>query len=65
MPKRDNRLWLPQNLGIQATLCLCKKCGEGYEASLEHICRKKNSYPTEPKTMRVVFRKPEEVSEDG
>lgn len=42
---RVNRLWLPQNAGIQATLCLCEKCGEGYEAALEHICRKVNSYP--------------------
>ena len=49
-PKRDNRLWLPQNTGIQATFCLCEKCGEGYEADREHVCRKKNSYPMQPKT---------------
>ena len=45
MPTRINRLWLPQNAGIQATLVLCEKCGEAYEASLEHVCRKVNSYP--------------------
>ena len=27
------------------TLCRCEKCGEGYEASYEHICRQRNSYP--------------------
>lgn len=64
MPKRDNRLWLPQNAGVQATFCLCEKCGEGYEADREHVCRKRNSYPTEPKTMRVAFIKPEEVNGD-
>lgn len=56
MPKRDNRLWLPQNAGIQATFCLCEKCGEGYEADREHVCRKWNSYPTQPKTMRVMIK---------
>ena len=45
MTKRVNRLWLPQNRGIQATFCLCEECGEGYEASLEHVCRRINSYP--------------------
>ena len=45
MPKRDNRLWLPQNAGVQATFCMCEKCGESYEADREHVCRKKNSYP--------------------
>ncbi len=29
------------------TLCKCSKCGEYHEAALEHICRKKNSYPEE------------------
>ena len=43
--KRKNRLWLPQNAGIQATFCLCEECGEAYEAALEHVCRKVNSYP--------------------
>ena len=43
--KRKNRLWLPQNKGIQTTLCMCKKCGEAYEAGLEHVCRTVNSYP--------------------
>ena len=62
MPTRINRLWLPQNAGIQATLVLCEKCGEAYEASLKHVCRKVNSYPTSPKTMRVIFIPPEEVS---
>lgn len=42
---RKNRLWLPQNAGIQATMCLCEKCGEAYEAAYEHICGKENSYP--------------------
>ena len=42
---RNNRLWLPQNRGIQATMCICEECGEGYEAALEHVCRKVNSYP--------------------
>ena len=64
MPTRINRLWLPQNAGIQATFVLCEDCGEAYEASLEHVCRRVNSYPTSPKTMRVVFIKPEEVSGD-
>jgi len=45
MPKRDNRLWRPENAGIQATFCLCEECGEMYEADREHICKKKNSYP--------------------
>ena len=53
MPKRINRLWLPQNAGLEATFTLCEKCREAYEASLEHVCRKKNSYPTQPKTMRM------------
>lgn len=65
MPKRINRLWLPQNAGIQATLVLCEKCGEAYEASLKHVCRKQNSYPTSPKTMRVIFKPPEEVTGDA
>jgi len=56
MPKRDNRLWLPQNAGVQATFCLCEKCGESYEADREHVCRKKNSYPMHPKTMRVTIK---------
>jgi len=45
MPTRNNRLWLPQNAGVQATFCLCEKCGESYEADRKHVCRKKNSYP--------------------
>lgn len=45
MKKRYNRLWLPEKRGIQATMCLCDKCGEAYEASLEHVCKAKNSYP--------------------
>ena len=45
MPKRDNRLWRPENAGIQATFCRCEECGEMYEADREHICKKKNSYP--------------------
>ena len=44
-PERNNRLWLPGYDGIQATFVLCNKCGEAYEASLEHICMKVNSYP--------------------
>ena len=53
--KRKNRLWLPQNAGIQATFVLCEECGEGYEASLEHICRRQNSYPGNcPGTMDCV-----------
>lgn len=43
--KRDNRLWRPGNEGVQATMCLCEKCGEAYEAAYEHVCREKNSYP--------------------
>lgn len=43
--KRDNRLWRPECIGVQATFCLCEKCGEAYEAAYEHVCRKKNSYP--------------------
>lgn len=43
--KRKNRLWLPQNKGIYIELCMCEKCGEAYEAGLEHICKKVNSYP--------------------
>lgn len=31
--------------GHAFTLCRCNKCGEYYEASYEHICKKKNSYP--------------------
>lgn len=27
------------------TICRCEKCGEYYEASMNHICCKKNSYP--------------------
>lgn len=42
---RDNRLWKPGNEGVQATFCLCEKCGEAYEAAYEHVCREKNSYP--------------------
>ena len=61
MPTRINRLWLTQNAGVQATLVLCEKCGEGYEAGMEHVCRKRNSYPTQPKTMRVTIK---EVSGD-
>lgn len=53
MPKRDNRLWLPQNRSIQATMCLCERCGEYYEADREHVCRKRNSYPQGVRTMRV------------
>ena len=44
---RDNRLWLRQNASVPATLCICEKCGEGMEVALEHVCRKKNSYPVE------------------
>lgn len=29
------------------TVTKCEKCGEYYEASYEHACRKKNSYPPE------------------
>ena len=62
MPKRTNRLWLPQNAGLEATLILCEKCGEAYEPNLEHVCQKKNSYPTQPKTMRI---QKEENDEDA
>lgn len=27
------------------TICRCEKCGEYHEAALEHICKRKNSYP--------------------
>lgn len=42
---RRNRLWLAENRAIQATMCMCEKCGEAYEPSLEHVCKKENSYP--------------------
>ena len=42
---RDNRLWLPECAGIQATMCMCDKCGEAYEADREHVCGVRNSYP--------------------
>lgn len=63
MPTRNNRLWLPEYAWVQATFALCEKCGEAYEADREHVCRKRNSYPTQPKTMRVAMR-PMEVSVD-
>ena len=65
MPTRINRLWLPQNIGIQATFVLCEKCGEAYEADLKHICRRANSYPPSPNTIRVTFGMPKEVSGDA
>ena len=40
--ERDNPRYPPD---LQATWCLCERCGEIYEASKEHICRKKNSWP--------------------
>lgn len=43
--ERINRLWLPKNADIQATMCLCDLCKEAYEAGLEHVCMKENSYP--------------------
>lgn len=43
--KRKNRLWLHRFKDVRATMCMCDKCGEAYEASLEHICGKVNSYP--------------------
>ena len=55
MPTRYNRLWLQQNAGFQATFVLCEKCGEWYEASLEHVCRKRNSYPMDSKVTRVMI----------
>lgn len=55
MPTRINRLWLPQNAWARATLVLCDKCGEGYEVDWEHVCRKRNSYPIDQKTMKVIF----------
>ena len=66
MPTRINRLWLPQNAGVQATFCMCEKCGEGYEADLEHVCRKKNSYPMWPKMREMIKAcKEQEVSGDA
>ena len=50
--KRKNRLWLPQNTGVQATMCICEECGEAYEADREHICRKVNSYPLQRRSGR-------------
>lgn len=47
--KRDNRLWKPGCEGVQATFVLCGMCGEMYEAAYEHVCMKKNSYPTSVK----------------
>lgn len=44
-PERDNRLWKPGSEDIQATMCMCEKCGEAYEADREHVCKVKNSYP--------------------
>ena len=43
--KRDNRLWKPWNRDVQATMCMCEKCGEAYEADRAHVCGKANSYP--------------------
>ncbi|MCH5199003.1 MAG: hypothetical protein J1E34_08865 [Oscillospiraceae bacterium] len=40
--KRDNPNYPP---GHCFTVTKCEKCGEGYEADKEHICRKKNSWP--------------------
>lgn len=39
---RDNPFYPPYHC---MTLTRCEKCGEMFEASDEHICRKKNSYP--------------------
>ena len=47
MRTRKNRLWRAENRWIQATMCLCEKCGEAYEAGLEHVCGQVNSYPQE------------------
>jgi len=41
--ERDNPKYPP---GHCFCVCLCDRCGEFYEADQEHICRKKNSYPT-------------------
>lgn len=41
---RDNPDYEP---GHCFTICKCEKCGEYYEAALEHTCRKRNSYPLE------------------
>lgn len=58
MKERANRLWLPQNRGIQATMCLCEKCGEAYEADRAHVCRKENSYPYRFEEDNDTCRKP-------
>lgn len=39
---RDNPIYPPWHC---MTLTRCEKCGELFEASDEHICQKKNSYP--------------------
>lgn len=41
---RDNPNYEP---GHCFTICKCEKCGEYHEAALEHICRRRNSYPIE------------------
>lgn len=53
MPKRENRLWKPECIGVQATFTQCEKCGEFYEADREHVCRKRNSYPPKVKDWSV------------
>lgn len=40
--KRKNPDYPPWH---QFTVARCEKCGELYEPALEHICRKRNSYP--------------------
>ena len=42
---RKNRLWLAENRATQATMVICKHCGEAYEPDRAHVCKKVNSYP--------------------
>lgn len=42
MAKRNNRNFPSGH--FKKITCFCEKCGEGFEADKEHICRKKNSY---------------------
>ena len=44
MAKRKNPKYPPWHA---FTVCECEECGEFYEASDEHVCKKKNSYPKE------------------
>ena len=52
--KRKNRLWIAENRTVQATMCMCEKCGEAYEPDREHVCQEVNSYPVNRDVKGVV-----------